>query len=81
MVEVDDYYVSRNRIQYVKSPADIYWDRPLHEQREPQLFGGPDPKRSRDDLGALRRQVPKMVEKQFKDIFPGEEQSTITVAE
>ena len=50
MVEVDVYYAKKKLIQYVQSLVDIKWDYPLHEQLEPQLFGGPDPKKSRDDL-------------------------------
>ena len=46
--EVEDYYAFRKFV-------DIKWDLPLHEQLEPQFFGGPDPKRSKDELRALRR--------------------------
>ena len=44
-----DYPMSPNeipKIRKVKSPSDINWHRPLKEQLEPQLKGGPDPTKS-----------------------------------
>ena len=79
MAVVRESYGQGRKIQYVQSPVDITWDFPLHEQLEPQLSGGPDPAKTQTDLRAIRRQIPKMTEQNFKDIFPGDEQSTITV--
>ena len=67
MANVRESYGQKPRIQYIRSPRDIDWDFPIQ-----------DPK---DDLRALRNRVPKMNEKQFKDIFPEEDQSTICVVQ
>ena len=79
MVIVRESYGQGPKIQYVQSPTDINWDLPLHEQLEPQFFGGPDPKKSTDELHAIRRQIPKLTETRFKAISPREKQATITV--
>ena len=77
VTEVDTFYP--NKIQYVKSPTDIEWNRPLDEQLEPQRSGEPSSKKSFDELRALRKRVPKLDNATFKAIFPGKEQSRITV--
>ena len=77
IIEVNALYPQK--IQYVRSPADIQWNRPLDQQLEPQLSGEPSGKMSFEDQKALRMRVPKLDEKTFKDVFPGKEHSKITV--
>ena len=81
MARATEAYGQKKRIQYVRSPSDIDWDCPLRDQLEPQMHGGPNPKRSKDDLRLLHSQIPKLDDKGFKAIFPGEEHSIICVVQ
>ena len=67
------------RIQYVRSPVDTDWNYPFKDQLEPQLFGGPNPKKSYEKLRFHHNRVPKLDDNGFKAIFPGKEHSIICV--
>ena len=79
MAKVSQTWGQKPRVQWVCSPSDIDWNYLFHDQLEPQFYGGPDPKTSKNDLRLLRNQVPKLDDKTFKDIFPGEDESVICV--
>ena len=44
------------RIKYVASPSDIDWNYPLQDQLEPQMYGGPNPKKTIFDFLAVKSQ-------------------------
>ena len=50
----------RGRYKTIRSATDIDWTRPLHEQLEPNLKGGPDPSKSFEDLCLFRKQIPQL---------------------
>ena len=81
MATVRESFVQKPKIQYFHSPSDINWDFPLQDQLEPQFYGGPDSKKSKEELRVLRNRIPKLDEKGFKAIFPGEDQSTVCVVQ
>ena len=65
--------------RYVKSPSDIDCNFPLKDQLEPQLTGGPDPKKTFEELRFFRNRTPKMDDDGFKKIFPGTEHCILRV--
>ena len=67
------------KIRYVKSPSDIDWGSSLKDQLEPQLSGGPDPKKSFEELCMIRNRIPKMDDQGFQAIIPSKEQCIICV--
>ena len=60
----------RHRICTVRSPTDIDWSRPLSEQLEPNFKGGPSKSTPFEDLRMLRKNIPKMTDHGFKQIYP-----------
>ena len=59
-VDPEDRFSGRGRYRTVRSSTDIDWTRPLEEQLEPNLKGGPDPSKSFEDLRLLRKQIPRL---------------------
>ena len=62
-----------------KSPIDIEWNLPPHDQLEPQLYGELKSKKLFDDLRAIRKKVPKISDDLWKAFFPSKEHSKIIV--
>ena len=60
----------RGRIYRVQSASDIDWNHLLSEQLEPNFKGCPWEPTSFDDLCMLRRQIPKMDDHGFNQIYP-----------
>ena len=54
----------------VWSSTDIDWTRPLHEQLEPNLTGGPRKSTTFDDLCMLRSKVPRLSHSVFQETYP-----------
>ena len=67
--------------RYIKSPSDIDWNYRLKDQLEPQLTGGPDPKKTFEELCFLRNRIPKMNDEGFDKIFPGTEHCILCAAQ
>ena len=64
----------------IRSATDIDWNRPLHEQLEPNLKGGPRSSTTFADLCMLRaKKIPKLSREIFNDIFPSD--NTITAVQ
>ena len=62
----------RHLIARVRSASDIDWNYSLEEQLEPNLKGGPRESTSFDDLCMLRKQIPKMDNRTFDQIYPND---------
>ena len=62
----------RGRIYRVRSASDIDWNYPLEEQLEPNFKGGPRESTSFDDLCMPRKQIPKMDNHTFDQIYPND---------
>ena len=63
-----------------RSVTDIDWgSRPLHEQLEPNLKGGPRSSRTPADLSMLRAKTPKLTKHLFDGLFPAD--NTITAVQ
>ena len=62
----------RRRYYRVRSASDIDWNYPLEDQLEPNLKGGPSESKSFDDLCMLRKQIPKMDNRTFDQIYPSD---------
>ena len=62
----------RRRIYRVRSASDIDWNYHLSEQLEPNFKGGPREYTSFEDLCMLRKQIPKMDDHGFKQIYPND---------
>ena len=62
----------RGRIYSVRSASDIDWNYTLEDQLEPNLKGGPRESTSFDDLCMLRKQIPKMDNHRFDQIYPSD---------
>ena len=62
----------RGRYRRVRSSTDINWDYPLEEQLEPNLKGGSDPSKSFEDLRLLRKQIPRLDNYHFNQIYPSD---------
>ena len=60
------------KIRKVRSVTDIDWARPLYEQLEPVLKGGPRSKTSQAELRLLRSQIPKLTKHLFDGLFPAD---------
>ena len=57
----------------MRSSTDIDWTRPLAVQLEPNLKGGPDPSKSFEDLCLLRKQIPRLSNSIFNQIYPSDQ--------
>ena len=62
----------------VKSPRDIDWTKPLHEQLAYVLQGGPSPTKSKAELRAIRAQVPELSTYTLNGLFPADNVITVT---
>ena len=60
----------RGRFYRMRSASDIDWNHPLSDQLEPNFKGGPLESTSFEDLCMLRRQIPKMDNQGFNQIYP-----------
>ena len=60
------------KIIKVRSVTDIDWARPLYEQLEPVLKGGPRSTTSQAELRLLRLQTPKLIKHLFDGLFPAD---------
>ena len=60
----------RGRIYWVQSAPDIDWNHRFSEQLEPNFKGGPRDSTSFDHLCMVRRQIPKMDNQSFNQIYP-----------
>ena len=63
----------------IRSATDIDWSRPLYEQLEPNLKGGPRSSTPFADLCMLRAKIPKISKDVFNAIFPSD--NTITAVQ
>ena len=63
----------------IRSVTDIDWSRPLYEQLEPNLKGGPRSSRTFADLCMLRAKIPKLTKELFDGLFPSD--NTITAVQ
>ena len=63
----------------IRSVTDIDWSRPLYEQLEPNLKGGPRSSRTFADLCMLRAKIPKLTKQLFDGLFPSD--NTITAVQ
>ena len=59
----------RHRFHTIQSPTDIDWSRPLKERLEPNFKGGPDQSKPFEELCMLRRDIPKMNDHTFQQIY------------
>ena len=62
----------RRRFYKIRSPSDIDWSRPLKEQLEPNLKGGPDKTKTFEELCMLRSNIPKLDDHGFQQIYPSD---------
>ena len=77
---VQEPYVTENgKFRKIRSVTDIDWRRPLHEQLEPNLKGGPRSSRTPADPYMLRAQIPKLSKHLFDGLFPAD--NTITAVQ
>ena len=67
------------KYQTIRSATDIDWNRPLYEQLEPNLKGGPRSPTTFADLCMLRAKIPKLSKEVFNAIFPSD--NTITAVQ
>ena len=65
-----DRITESGKYKNILSATDIDWTRPLHEQLEPNLKGGPRASTSFDDLCMLRSKVPRLSHSIFQEIYP-----------
>ena len=65
-----DRITEDGKYKTIWSVTDIDWTRPLHEQLEPNLTGGPRASTSFDDLCMLRAKIPRLSHSMFQEIFP-----------
>ena len=70
---------NKQRIQYVKSPKDIDWAHPLHEQLWPQLSGHPTIGKPESDFRLLRKKIPLLTKEVFYELFHSYQESSIEV--
>ena len=78
---VQEPYVTENgKYRKIRSVTDIDWRRPLHEQLEPNLKGGPRSSRTPADLSMLRAKIPKLTKHLFDGLFPADLWFRSTVA-
>ena len=74
---VQEPYVTENgKYRTIRSVTDIDWSRPLYEQLEPNLKGGPRSSRTFVNLCMLRAQIPKLTKQLFDGLLPSD--NTIT---
>ena len=77
---VQEPYVTENgKIRKIRSVTDIDWGRPLYEQLEPNLKGGPRSSTTPAELRMLRAQIPKLTKHLFDGLFPAD--NTITAVQ
>ena len=68
---VQEPYVTENgKYRTIRSVTDIDWSRPLYEQLEPNLKGGPRSSRTFADLCMLRSKILKLSKQLFDGLFP-----------
>ena len=60
----------KSKIYVVRSPSDIDWRIPLKQQLEPNLKRGPDKTKTFEELCMLRKNIPKMNDDTFQQIYP-----------
>ena len=60
----------RHSIYRVQSSTDIDWSVPLKEQLEPNFKDGPSESKPNEEWCMFRRQIPKMDDQGFKQIYP-----------
>ena len=75
----EPYMTENGKFRKIRSVTDIDWRRPLHEQLEPNLKGGPRSSRTPADLYMLRAQIPKLTKHLFDGLFPAD--NTITAVQ
>ena len=63
----------------IRSVTDIDWSRPLYEQLEPNLKGGPRSSTTPAELRMLRAKIPKLTKHLFDGLFPAD--NTITAVQ
>ena len=68
----------RRKFYKIRSASDINWSRPLKEQLEPNLTGGPDKTKTFDELCMLRSNIPKLDDHGFQLIYPSDNIICIT---
>ena len=56
------------KIYMIQSASDIQWHRPLKEQLEPNVTGGPDKLKTFEELRMLRSNIPKINDNTFQQI-------------
>ena len=71
-VDSQERISGRGRYRTIWSSTDIDWTRSLEEQLEPNLKGGPDPSKSFEDLCLLRKQIPRLSNSHFNQIYPSD---------
>ena len=71
-VDPEERISGRGRYKTVRSSTDIEWTRPLEEQLEPNLHGGPGPSKSFADLCLFRKQIPRLANSHFNQIYPSD---------
>ena len=64
-------YGQKPKSWYVGSPSDIDWTSPLKDQLEPQLSGGPNPKKSHEDFECIAAEFRRWVIMDSKPSFQG----------
>ena len=67
-----DRIAESGKYKTIRSATDIDWTRPLHEQLEPNLKGGPRESTSFDDLCMLRAKIPRLSHSFFHEIYPSD---------
>ena len=65
-----DRITADGKYKTIWSATDIDWTRPLYEQLEPNLTGGPRASTTFDDLCMLRAKIPRLSRNMFYEIFP-----------
>ena len=71
--------IEDGKYRKIRSVTAIDWSRPLHEQLEPNLKGGPRSSRTPADLSMLRAKIPKLTKQLFDGLFPAD--NTVTTVQ
>ena len=64
----EERMTEEGKYRTIRSSTDIDWARPLHEQLEPNLKGGPRSSTTFEDLCMLRAKIPKLSKQVFNEI-------------
>ena len=67
---LEPYVTENGKYRTIRSVTDIDWSRPLYEQLEPNLKGGPRSSRTSADLSMLRAKIPKLTKQLLDGLFP-----------